>query len=146
MWNWQGWWSVWRPGFRTRRYCRSKRQENGWRCWFRRWCLRTARRVLRPYGGRTLNDFGVEERGFRSHALLLELSRAEIIRLGARLGIDYAEAVSCYRADGGGRACGRCESCRLRREGFAVAGMADPTRYQADAGWIRCRPSGSNAL
>ena len=73
---------------------------------------------------------GAEGRGFRIHAPLLELSKAEIIRLGARLGVDYAPTVSCYRADGGGRACGRCESCRLRREGFAAAGVADPTRYR----------------
>ena len=74
---------------------------------------------------------GAEGRGCRIHAPLLELSKAEIIRLGARLGVDYAATVSCYRADADGRACGRCEACRLRREGFAAAGMADPTRYQA---------------
>ena len=74
---------------------------------------------------------GTEGRGCRIHAPLLELSKAEIIRLGARLGVDYAATVSCYRADADGRACGRCEACRLRREGFAAAGMADPTRYQA---------------
>ena len=74
---------------------------------------------------------GTEGRGYRIHAPLLELSKAEIIRLGARLGVDYAETVSCYRADADGRACGRCEACRLRREGFAAAEMADPTRYQA---------------
>ena len=77
---------------------------------------------------------GTEGRGCRIHAPLLELSKAEIIRLGARLGVDYAETVSCYRADADGRACGRCEACRLRREGFAAAGMADPTRYQAGGG------------
>ena len=74
---------------------------------------------------------GAEGRDFRIHAPLLELSKAEIIRLGARLGVDYAATVSCYRADADGRACGRCEACRLRREGFAAAGMTDPTRYQA---------------
>ena len=77
---------------------------------------------------------GAEGRDFRIHAPLLELSKAEIIRLGARLGVDYAATVSCYRADADGRACGRCEACRLRREGFAAAGMADPTRYQAGGG------------
>ena len=77
---------------------------------------------------------GTEGRDFRIHAPLLELSKAEIIRLGARLGVDYAETVSCYRADADGRACGRCEACRLRREGFAAAGMADPTRYQTGGG------------
>ena len=74
---------------------------------------------------------GTEGRGCRIHAPLLELSKAEIIRLGERLGVDYAATVSCYRADADGRACGRCEACRLRREGFAAAGIADPTRYQA---------------
>ena len=77
---------------------------------------------------------GAEGRDFRIHAPLLELSKAEIIRLGARLGVDYAATVSCYRADADGRACGRCEACRLRREGFAAAGIADPTRYQAGGG------------
>ena len=89
---------------------------------------------MQPYGGRTLNDFETEERGVCSHALLQELSKSEIIRLGVRLGIDYALMVSCYRADEDGCACGRCEPCRLRREGFAAAGVANPTWYQADAG------------
>jgi 7-cyano-7-deazaguanine synthase len=66
-------------------------------------------------------------------APLLDLGKAQIIRTGALLGIDYALTVSCYQADPGGLACGRCDSCRLRREGFVAAGIADPTRYaQAD--------------
>lgn len=72
---------------------------------------------------------GVEGGHFRIHAPLLTLSKADIIREGARLGVDYAATVSCYQADVEGRACGRCDSCRLRREGFASAGIADPTRY-----------------
>jgi len=62
-------------------------------------------------------------------APLIDLSKAEIIRRGAALGVDYARTVSCYRADEEGRACGRCDSCRLRREGFVAAGVGDPTRY-----------------
>ncbi len=63
-------------------------------------------------------------------APLIALSKAEIIRRGQALGVDYALTVSCYQADAEGRACGRCDSCRLRREGFAAAGMPDPTRYR----------------
>jgi 7-cyano-7-deazaguanine synthase len=61
---------------------------------------------------------------------LIDLSKAEIIRRGLALGVDYAATVSCYQADHDGRACGRCDSCRLRREGFAAAGVPDPTRYR----------------
>jgi 7-cyano-7-deazaguanine synthase len=57
------------------------------------------------------------------------MSKAEIIRTGTRLGVDYSQTVSCYQADPKGQACGACDSCRLRREGFAAAGVADPTRY-----------------
>jgi 7-cyano-7-deazaguanine synthase len=71
----------------------------------------------------------VEGKPLTLHAPLLHLSKAEIIREGARLGVDYAITVSCYQADEQGRACGRCDSCRLRREGFAAAGVSDPTRY-----------------
>lgn len=60
---------------------------------------------------------------------LIELSKAEIIRRGAALGIDYAPTVSCYRADAAGRACGRCDACRIRAEGFQAAGIDDPTAY-----------------
>jgi len=61
----------------------------------------------------------------------MEWSKADIIRAGTRLGVDYAHTVSCYQADEDGRACGRCDACRLRRAGFVAAGLADPTRYQA---------------
>ena len=64
------------------------------------------------------------------HAPLLQWSKAQIIREGLRLGVDYALTVSCYQADEQGRACGRCDSCRLRRAGFKAAGVADPTRYR----------------
>ena len=64
------------------------------------------------------------------HAPLLHLSKAEIIREGVRLGVDYAITVSCYQADEQGHACGRCDSCRLRREGFQSAGVPDSTRYR----------------
>lgn len=74
---------------------------------------------------------GVEGRGPRVHAPLIAFSKAEIIREGLRLGLDYALTVSCYQADEEGRACGRCDACRLRRAGFEAAGVADPTRYRA---------------
>lgn len=74
---------------------------------------------------------GVEDNSrFSVHAPLIDLSKAQIIQHGLQLGIDYSQTVSCYQADEQGRACGRCESCRLRREGFVAAGVADPTRYQ----------------
>lgn len=60
---------------------------------------------------------------------LIALSKSDIIRVGTQLGVDYAMTVSCYQADVHGRACGRCDSCFLRREGFSAAGIADPTRY-----------------
>lgn len=66
---------------------------------------------------------------FRIHAPLLRLSKAEIIRKGMELGVDYAATVSCYQADDKGRACGKCDACRLRRQGFEDAGVPDPTRY-----------------
>jgi 7-cyano-7-deazaguanine synthase len=72
---------------------------------------------------------GVEGDGLHVHAPLIEMSKAQIIREGLRLGVDYALTVSCYQADAKGRACGRCDSCRLRRKGFADAGLPDPTRY-----------------
>jgi len=72
---------------------------------------------------------GVEGHGFRVHAPLMNMSKADIVREGARLDIDFARTVSCYQADGEGRACGRCDACRLRAEGFASAGITDPTRY-----------------
>lgn len=63
------------------------------------------------------------------HAPLIDLSKADIVRRGTALGVDYAQTVSCYQADGSGRACGRCDACRLRRAGFEAAGLADPTPY-----------------
>lgn len=73
---------------------------------------------------------GVEGRRMTIHAPLIALSKADIIRRGAALGVDYALTVSCYQADAAGRACGVCDSCRLRRKGFADAGIADPTPYR----------------
>lgn len=72
---------------------------------------------------------GVEGAKFRVHAPLIDLGKAEIIRRGTGLGVDYSLTVSCYRADEAGRACGRCDSCRLRSEGFRAAGLPDVTRY-----------------
>ena len=64
-------------------------------------------------------------------APIVHLGKAEIVRRGHELGVDFSLTVSCYNADGEGRACARCESCRLRSEGFAAAGIPDPTRYQS---------------
>ncbi|TVQ45313.1 MAG: 7-cyano-7-deazaguanine synthase QueC [Gammaproteobacteria bacterium] len=71
----------------------------------------------------------VEGGALQLESPLIDLTKADIIRLGIGLGVDYALTVSCYQADETGRACGRCDSCRLRREGFAAAGVPDPTRY-----------------
>ena len=73
--------------------------------------------------------YAVEGNPIRIHAPLINFSKAEIIRRGIRLGVDYGQTVSCYQADETGRACGRCDSCRLRREGFVAAGVKDPTHY-----------------
>lgn len=73
---------------------------------------------------------GVEGGRFKIHTPLIQLSKAQIIRRGMELGADYALTVSCYSADSEGRACGHCDSCRLRKEGFAAAGISDPTRYR----------------
>ena len=72
---------------------------------------------------------GVEGQGFTIQAPLQMLSKADIVKTGTRLGVDYGLTVSCYQADEQGRACGKCDSCRLRAEGFASAGVTDPTRY-----------------
>jgi 7-cyano-7-deazaguanine synthase len=64
------------------------------------------------------------------HVPIIDLSKAQIVTRGQALGIDYSRTVSCYQADSAGRACGACDSCRLRRAGFEGAGLADPTRYQ----------------
>ena len=74
----------------------------------------------------------VEGQPLTIHAPLIAMSKADIIRAGSALGVDYAMTVSCYQADALGRACGACDSCRLRREGFAAADMADPTPYAID--------------
>jgi len=73
---------------------------------------------------------GVEGRPIRIEAPLIHMSKAEIIREGSRLGVDYGLTVSCYNPDAECRACGRCDACRLRAAGFAEAGVPDPTRYQ----------------
>ncbi len=73
---------------------------------------------------------GVEGARLIIHAPLQHLSKAEIIRRGTALGVDYAQTVSCYQADEAGRACGVCDACRLRLQGFAQAGIADPTVYR----------------
>ncbi|MHB1678045.1 MAG: 7-cyano-7-deazaguanine synthase QueC [Sulfuriferula sp.] len=73
---------------------------------------------------------GIEGKKLHIHAPLVNLSKAEIIQLGMSLGVDYAMTVSCYQADSTGRACGLCDSCRLRRQGFEQAGIVDPTRYR----------------
>ncbi|MDT8404266.1 7-cyano-7-deazaguanine synthase QueC [Sulfuriflexus sp.] len=73
---------------------------------------------------------GVEGQHFHIHTPLIDLSKAEIIRMGTDLGIDYARTISCYDADIKGQACGECDSCRLRRQGFAAAGLPDPTLYR----------------
>jgi 7-cyano-7-deazaguanine synthase len=72
---------------------------------------------------------GVEGGALTIDAPLVALSKADIIRRGLNLGVDYSMSVSCYQPDEQGRACGRCDACRLRREGFAAAGVPDPTRY-----------------
>jgi 7-cyano-7-deazaguanine synthase len=73
---------------------------------------------------------GVEGGALTIDAPLVTMSKADIIRRGLELGVDYALTVSCYQADDQGRACGRCDSCRLRTDGFAAAGVPDPTRYR----------------
>ena len=74
---------------------------------------------------------GVEGSHFRVHAPLMRMSKAEIAREGLRLGVDFAQTVSCYQADADGRACGHCDACHLRAQGFNEAGILDPTRYIA---------------
>jgi 7-cyano-7-deazaguanine synthase len=72
---------------------------------------------------------GVEGAGIRIHAPLMEMGKGDIVREGMRLGVDFSATVSCYQADAQGRACGHCDACRLRAEGFAKAGVPDPTHY-----------------
>ena len=73
---------------------------------------------------------GVEGARIKIHAPLIRLSKAEIISKGLQLGVDFSATVSCYQADADGKACGKCDSCRLRAAGFAAAGLPDPTRYR----------------
>ena len=77
---------------------------------------------------------GVEGAPLRVHAPLIHMSKAQIVREGVRLGVDYSLTVSCYQAEATGAACGLCDSCRLRREGFVSAGIPDPTLYRHQAG------------
>jgi 7-cyano-7-deazaguanine synthase len=72
---------------------------------------------------------GVEGGEITIHTPIIHMSKADIVREGTRLNVDFSMTVSCYQADGEGRACGVCDSCRLRKEGFAAAGVSDPTRY-----------------
>jgi 7-cyano-7-deazaguanine synthase len=76
---------------------------------------------------------GVEGSSLRINAPLIQLSKAQIIRAGCDQGVDFAMTVSCYQADAEGRACGKCDACRLRAAGFEAVGVADPTRYQSPA-------------
>lgn len=73
---------------------------------------------------------GVEGGRYTIHTPLMQLGKDDIVKLGAELGVDYSQTVSCYQATDDGLACGRCDACRLRREGFEKAGLADPTRYR----------------
>ena len=73
---------------------------------------------------------GVEGAALRVHAPLIHMSKAQIASEGLRLNVDFAATVSCYQADSEGRACGHCDACHLRAQGFAQAGVADPTRYR----------------
>ncbi len=72
---------------------------------------------------------GVEGQKLKIETPLMTMSKAEIVNAGTKLGVDYSLTVSCYQADDEGRACGKCDSCRLRRQGFDQAGLSDPTRY-----------------
>lgn len=80
---------------------------------------------------------GVGGKPTKIHTPLIDLTKADIIRQGVRLGVDYALTVSCYQADEQGRACGACDSCRIRRQGFEAAGVPDPTRYREEPGATR---------
>jgi 7-cyano-7-deazaguanine synthase len=77
---------------------------------------------------------GVEGTPLHVVAPLMRMSKADIVREGRRLGVDFSRTVSCYQADADGRACGHCDACRLRAQGFAEAGIADPTRYRPELG------------
>lgn len=83
---------------------------------------------------RVATKAGLDDCAPRIEAPLMQLGKAEIVRWGTTLGVDYARTVSCYQANADGRACGRCDACRLRAQGFATAGLADPTRYVSISG------------
>ncbi len=87
---------------------------------------------IRAFGqlARLATKAGVEGAAIEVRAPLIDLSKAEIVREGLQLGVDFAATVSCYQADEEGRACGRCDACRLRAQGFHEAGVPDPTRYR----------------
>ena len=88
-------------------------------------------RSIDVLGGQIACGDGVEgTQKLKIHTPLIDLAKSEIVQLGAGLGVDYGLTVSCYQADEQGRACGRCDACRLRAKGFEEAGWADPTRYQ----------------
>jgi len=75
----------------------------------------------------------VEGRRIAIRAPIVRMAKSAIVRRGTELGVDFSQTVSCYQADAAGRACGACDACRIRRDGFAAAGVADPTRYQPGA-------------
>ena len=77
---------------------------------------------------------GVSDQGCTIHTPLINLSKAQTVQLGQQLGVDYSLSVTCYQVDQDGRACGRCDSCHLRQQGFADAKLPDPTRYQTEIG------------
>jgi 7-cyano-7-deazaguanine synthase len=79
---------------------------------------------------RVATKAGIEGAPFKIHAPLIQMSKADIIRAGLKLGVDFSATVSCYQADAEGRACAKCDSCRLRAAGFAAANTPDPTRYR----------------
>lgn len=81
------------------------------------------------------NKRGVEGRPIRIETPVLSMKKSAIVALGAKLGVDYTNTVTCYQADSEGRACGKCLSCTTRRASFLTAGLADPTRYQLDVVW-----------
>jgi len=83
---------------------------------------------------RVATKAGVEGVAFKIQAPLIDMSKADIIRAGTALGVDFSMTVSCYQAEADGAACGKCDSCRLRAAGFGAAGLPDPTRYRS-ANW-----------
>ena len=123
------------PMFRLATRCFCPWRSAGPRCWVRATSSSASTRSTTPairafekvanLGTRA----GISGDRFRIHAPLIRLTKAEIIRAGLDLGVDYSITVSCYQPDPEGRACGLCDACRLRRQGFEEAGVVDPTRY-----------------